>query len=254
MSGKKTTPTKKRAAEIAVDVMKPETGELAITTKLEGVTPVSLVSWLKTAVPAFMRSRDRLAKEAVAIGVALLAVRDFSPRGTLEKVKRSVSFGKSTRSLDRCIRMGQKFIKAAGLAKDGRLRDNHKVAGQVAGLFQSEFNFDESGDPLLRLISDHVGDSTMAELMEVDVLGADDAAMPKSHNGGREKISKDEQQRRDFDLAFVTFKQVWAGGREHLWNKDMIEVEVWLTTALDEVKKENKTRARVEASAAGRKP
>jgi hypothetical protein len=221
---------------------------LTLTTNMAGLSPVNLVGWLKAAVPAYMRSRETLTKEAIAIGVALIAVRDFSPRGSLDAVKKSVAFGRSLRSLDRCIAVGQRFLKAQGFLRDDTRKLKEKA--EVAEMFQGEFDFSAPKGGMLSLIADYVGGQAMSELMDEEEADAleeeDDAPMPLSSGGGRKKLTKAERQRADFSAAFTTFKKVWLGGREHLFTKDMTAMESWLGKALDELRAETRQRALAE--------
>lgn len=228
-----------------VPVKPAEAGALSIETRMPGVQPAAMVQWLKQAVPAYLRTRERLVKEATLIGVVLIMVRDFSPRGTLETVKKMIAVNRSTRTLDRCIAQAQRCLAANKLLHE----QSHKLIENedVASIVQAEFDFDRAKHPLMAMIEKWAEDETHADVEEEDALGEAGAEMPGgATGGGRKKVTKAEAQRTAFSEAFGAFKKVWSAGREHLFNKDMIAVEVWLTKALDTVKAENRRRQRAE--------
>ena len=223
-------------------------GELSILTldtSLTTVSPVTLMMWLKGAVPAYLHSRTRLTKEAIAIGVALIIVRDHSPRGSLKGVMASISLGRSVRTLERCIALAQKFLKHAGLINE----KNHKITDtpELGGFLQTEFDFENCADPLLKQISDFAGNHTMGELLEADVIGRTDAeTLPPVNTGKvkRVKLTEEQQARADFELAFKALKMDFLAGKwKQLFNPELIKLETWLDKARSEVSAENKARA-----------
>jgi hypothetical protein len=222
--------------------------DLKIEMRMPGVNAAGVLGFLNLAVPAYLRTRERAVKEAAVIGLALIMIRDHAARGTLEKCKTHLMGGRSVRTLNRCIALAQKFVKHAGLLDDKshKLKADAEVSGLVV---QTQLDFDAGTHPMIKAINEWAGDHTMTELMENDLLGADDeVTLPPNAGGGggagRNRLGKAEQQRKDFQDAFNGFKKAWTGGREPLLNKELLAVEVWLTKALDEVQRENAQRAK----------
>lgn len=245
----------------------------SLVSHLDGLNGTAVIQWLERAVPAYETSRTQTTLMGLSIGYALLIVRDFSPRGTLTAIKKMQSFGRSSRTLDRCIKLAQNFITAKGLAdeKSGKLA---KPADAPA-FFQSELDLGSGSNaltnPLFADMAAFVGESTMAELLDSDLLGEDDSPMPpnghqKDAAKNRTKETPEGIRREAFKRAFKTFSKSFHA---HEWTclyqrgaPDLVktgldvgalELEEFLTKALAAVSAHNKEAANKERSKKGGK-
>lgn len=231
---------------------------------LSGAEGVDVIRWLERAVPAYEQARVHTGRMAVMIGYALLTVRDHGPRGAMSTLKKMQIFGKSKRTLDRCAKLAQLFADAQGLTKDAKLIANN----DAAAFFQAEFDFnDVSGNALMMQMAAFVGDSSITELLEKDLLGVDDNTPPTGHQGEikRDKKTKSLMMRAHFIKAFKSFLNVcacgdWkalylhaAPGSKPGQDCGLLDLEAFLLRTYEEVKSHNKQQAAQERSTKGTK-
>ena len=229
----------------------PETSALGITLRIDALSPVQVVQWLEAAVPQYEAMRGQMAKAALAIGYALIVVRDFGERGSLAKLKKMHAFGRSERTLKRCVALAQKFL----VATDRIDPKSHKLANasDVTGFFQSEFDFNNAApDSILSAMSEWAGDSSITELMEAEEFGPEDNTPPAGGKSAKNKFlggkaplqTPEELLRQAFQEAFKEFQEEFASLSWHqLYDEDLTQLETYLETTWRTVAAENKLRA-----------
>ena len=231
---------------------------------LSGAEGVDVIQWLERAVPAYEQARGQTARMAVMIGYALLTVRDHGPKGAMATLKKMQVFGRSKRTLDRCAKLAQLFADAQGLTKDAKLIANN----DAAAFFQAEFDFnDVSGNALMAQMAAFVGDSSITEILEKDLLGVDDNAPPTGHQGEikRDKKTKSLLRRANFLKAFKGFFNACAvedwqalylhptPGSKPGQDCGLLDLEAFLLRTYEAVKTHNKEQAAQERSTKGTK-
>jgi hypothetical protein len=153
---------KKTLPDTALEIVNPESTEaitygqdpanvdiMSTNSTLDGV---AVIRWLEQAVPAYERHRGQLARQAVMIGFALIAVRDFGQRGALNALYKMQIFAQCDRTLRRCMKVAQIYADQRGLtiAETGKLKEPQ----EAASLFQADFDFSDAGaHPLSRDIA-----------------------------------------------------------------------------------------------------
>lgn len=245
-------------AEYGLTVVTPQ-----IPLTLSGAEGVDVIKWLERAVPAYEQARGQTARMAVMIGYALITIRDFGPRGAMGTLKKMQIFGRSKRTLDRCAKLAQIFADAQGLTKDAKLVAN----GDAAAFFQAEFDFnDAASNPLMAQMAAFVGESSITEILEKDLLGVDENAPPTGHQGDikRDKKTKSLLMRAHFLKAFKGFLNVcacedWkalylhaAPGSKPGQDCGLLELEAFLLRTYEAVKNHNKEQATQERLTKGK--
>ncbi len=169
------------------------------------------------AVPTYERARSQTALMGLSIGYVLVIVRDFTKRGTLARLKEGELFGKSVSTLNRCMRLAQKFIEAKKLTDaEGKLANTE---GALA-LFQTGVDFNEKAlsKPFLADMSAWVGDYSMRDLLDSDLLGEDEAETPNGHQKNTAaKRTKDSATTLKREAFAKAFKGLHASFFAHEW-------------------------------------
>lgn len=232
------------------------------------VDGVSVVRWLETALPVYERSRGTLARQAVMIGYALICIRDFCPRGSLAALKKMQAFSRSRATLDRCVKAAQIYAESRGLLTEkGQLQE----PSDAASIFQPEFDFADPNAHALSLdIAQYVGDSSITELLEKDILGEDENNVPNGHQkDAANKRTKETPQGIRREAFKRAFKGFFKSFNAHEWTclyqrgaADLVstgldvgtlDLEAFLSKALAAVEKHNKdAAAEVRISKGGR--
>ncbi len=222
---------------------------LGLSLRIEGLAPAHLIQWLQSAVPAYETARTQMAQAAVAIGYALIVVRDFGERGSLERLKKLQAFGRSSRTLKRCIALAQKFIVVEKLVdpKSHKL----KASADINGFFQAEFDFAAAPeDSIMARIRSWAGDHSISDLLERDALGAspDEKTLPPSGRKKPDQRTPEERRRDDFKKTLKALQEEWlAESFKELFSDDSIALEIWLEKAWREVSEHNRNRPKAKA-------
>lgn len=228
------------------DIVSVKVGEnaLGINLSLPNLSPAQAVSWLEHAIPQYEQQSRKTAFMAVAIGYALIVVRDFGERGSLSALKKLGAFNRCGRTLERCMKAAQKFIEAAGL-----VNDELKLKAAETNVFQSEFDFakPDAKDGILAKIAEFVGDSTITDLIADQSLGLENGPTPpQGHQGEsakkRTKQTPEQIARDEFNASLASFKTDFSDAKwHHLTLSQREKLMDWLADAARQVKEHNKT-------------
>lgn len=223
--------------------------QLGISLNIPNLTPAQAVSWLEHAIPQYEVQSKKTAFMAVAIGYALIIVRDFGARGSLTALKKIGVFARSESTLKRCVRAAQKFIEAAGLVTD-KLTLKDADANLFTQDAQGEFIFDTAPDAkregILAKIAEFVGDSTITDLIADQSLGLENGSNPpqghqKESAKKRTKETPEQIARDEFTASLAALKADFADAKwHHLTLTQREKLNDWLADAARQVKEHNK--------------
>lgn len=242
-------PPRDNSKLISVEVEKPSTGgKLATVASLPlvsdfGLTETEMVKQIKADQAAFDNVSRNAAIIALRIGLRLVWIKNNAPHGSLETFIRTHFDEHSRRTLARYIKIADQFVTDAGM-RDGKtfkLTDAAKIAPILHEQLELFTDPHAKLNAALTKVVKWIGDRGLTAIYR-DLSQEEAALPPTGHQATAKKKKKtpEQVQREEFMISLAAFKSDFTDAKwKQLFEKDRLELEIWLTKAGQTVREHN---------------
>lgn len=207
------------------------------------LTESEMVKQIKADQAAFDNVSRNAAIIALRIGLRLVWIKNNAPHGSLETFIRTHFDEHSRRTLARYIKIADQFVTDAGL-RDGKtfkLTDSAKIAPILHEQLELFTDPHAKLNAALTKVVKWIGDRGLTQIYR-DLSHEDAALPPTGHQGSAAKKMKtpEQKQREEFEASLTALKSDFSAKRwQHLFEKDRLALEHWLTKAGQTVREYN---------------